>query len=137
MKNKILSVIAGITTGWIIVAIADIVVHSFFPLPQNFDYKNKEALKVFAEKLPNSAFIMMIFFWAISVFSGGLVTGKIAKENWQRTCLITGVILLIATIGNLSLIPHPIWVKVITVLMYLPLAYLGAKIVNNRISKSN
>lgn len=129
MKNRIISVVAGIIVGWIIVGLGDMITHQMYPAPPDMDYTNKESLKAFINSLPTSAFIAMIGVWAISAFMGGLVTGKLAKENWKRQCLITGIILLLANVANMLTIPHPIWVNVLTAIMYVPLAYLGGKII--------
>lgn len=106
--------------------------HQIYPPPQNFDPSNKEAISEFASLLPVSAFLLMLLGWALSVFLGGVVTGKIARTNWKKLCLITGGILLLASIGNMLLIPQPIWLNGIAILMYLPLAYFGGKLVNSK-----
>ena len=131
MKNRILSVIMGVITGWVLVSIGDMINYKLFPAPKNFDYTNKESLKSFIDDLPVKAFLIMLLFWAISVFVGGFVTGKIAKLNWRKASLITGGILLLSSIGNMLMIPQPIWMNIIVIIMYIPLAYLGGKIAAN------
>ena len=128
--NRILAIVVGLIAGWLIVALGDIVNHKLYPPPAGLDPSDKEALSAFVSSLPAIAFVVMIAGWAISAFTGGLVTGKITKGKWQVYSLITGGILLLASIGNMILIPHPIWVTGITIAMYLPLAYLGGKLVN-------
>ena len=136
MKNRILAIIAGLVIGWVIVGLGDVVTHKLFPAPTDFDYTDKQALKTFIEGLPVAAFVSMILVWAISAFLGGMTTGKIAKSNWKRLCLITGGILLLANVANMFVIPHPTWVNIVTVIMYLPLAYLGGKIIQKAKNES-
>lgn len=132
MMNKILAVVAGIITGLIVVFLGEMVTHILFPPPPGIDFTNQEAVMKMISELPASAFIVLMAIWGISAFVGGLITGLIAKESWKTLSLITGGLLLVGAILNMFMVPHPIWVNVITVIMYLPLAYLGGKMVNKK-----
>lgn len=133
MKNRtrsIVGVIAGVFTAFIIVFLGEMLSQSVFMAPENLNYADPKALKKFMDSLPLSAFLLLIFIWATSVFSGGLISGLISPNNWARISLITGSILLVGNIINMFMVPHPIWMNVVSVLMYLPLAYVGSKVVN-------
>ena len=51
-KKRILPVIAGVISGWIIVAIFDMVNHQIYPPPEGFDPTNKEAIKHLQKPFP-------------------------------------------------------------------------------------
>ncbi len=135
MKNRIVSVLAGIFSGWLIVALGDIINHKLFPAPSGLDYTNKAELRVFIDSLPIAAFISMLFVFALSAFIGGVVTGKIAKSNWQRLCFITGIILLVTNIINMFVIPQPVWFNIASITLYIPFSYIGGRIINQRKEK--
>lgn len=135
MKNRIIAVLAGIAAGWIVVYIGELVLHQFVELPKNLDYTNKKNLENYISNLPISVLIGLLIIWAFSAYIGGLVSGKLAKANWKRVCLITGTILLVGNIVNFIAIPHPIWVNTISVIMYLPLSYLGGALPNKNLIK--
>ena len=128
MKNKILAVVAGVISGWVIVALGNVISSRIFPAPLDMDYTDKVALKAFIDGLPLSAFLLMVLIWPVSVFAGAWITGKMAKDNWQKLCIITGVVLLLANIANMFVIPQPLWMNITAILMYVPLAYLGGRV---------
>ena len=132
MKNKIIAVIAGVISGWVIVALGNFLSASLYPAPPNMDFTDKSALKAFIDSLPTTAFLLMVLIWAISVFAGGWITGTLAKENWQRLSIITGVVLLLANIANMFVIPQPMWMNITAILMYIPLAYLGGRMSDSK-----
>ncbi len=130
MKNRILSVIVGVLVGWLIVGLGDLINASVFPVPADLDYKAKDELKMFIDSLPILALLSMLIVFAVSAFVGGLVSGVITKTNWQRVALTTGTILMLANIANMLIIPHPLWFNLVSIILYLPLSFLGSKIVN-------
>jgi len=132
MKKEILSVLAGVITGIIVVMAGDFIAHSVFTTPETIDYNDKEALKVMMANIPVAMYAMMLAFWCLSSFLGGLVAGKINPGAWKRSSLITGVMLMAAAITNLIMLPHPMWMVVATVLLYLPCAYAGGSMANRK-----
>ncbi len=130
MKNRLISIVPGILSGWLIVYVGELLLHGIFPPPSNINYEDYDALKLYMRDLPAYYFIGMLLIWSLSAYTGGMVTGKLAKANWRRACITTGLILMAGNIANFIMIPHPIWVNIAAVIMYLPLAYLGGKIVN-------
>jgi uncharacterized protein YacL len=133
MKNRLISIVAGAFAGWLVVYIGESVLNGILPTSTDINLSDKAALKNYIQGLPAHYFVFLLLTWAFSSFLGGFVTGKFAKSNWKRACLTTGGILMIGNIANFIMIPHPIWVNIISVIMYLPLSYLGGKIINRRI----
>ncbi|MEM6263814.1 MAG: hypothetical protein AAGI38_14975 [Bacteroidota bacterium] len=125
MKNNIIAVLTGVFTGWVVVFSGEAVQQQFITVPEGFDYTDPVQLQAFSDSLHTWAWISFIIIWGLSAFLGGMITGKVGKGNWKKLCLITGGILLLGSIANMFIIPHPLWVNVITVLMYFPLAYVG------------
>ena len=128
MKNRIISVLVGVIVGVLVVMLGEAIQHQFYPLPEGLDFKDKDAVKAFVDSLPFGAFISLVFIWICSSFVGGFVAAKMAKVNGIKSSLITGGILLLAAILNMFMIPHPVWMIVLTVALYLPAAYFGGKL---------
>ena len=130
MRKRILSVMAGVLAGFITVSIGDAITQQLYPA-NGLNYQDKEALKNFISHLPTTCFVIMLGFWCLSSFIGGLVAGKVNPDSWMRSSILTGLVLLAASVGNMVMIPyHPIWMMVSCVILYIPLAYLGGKLVN-------
>ncbi len=130
MIKRILSVLAGLVAGFITISIGDGITQHLYPA-NGLNYQDKEALKNFITQLPNSCFAMMLSYWCLSSFIGGMVAGKVNPKSWLHSSLLTGLLLLAASIGNMVMIPyHPNWMMVSCIILYIPLAYLGGKLVN-------
>ena len=130
MRKRFLSVMAGVIAGFITVSIGDGITQYLYPA-NGLNYADKEALKDFISQLPNACFAMMLSFWCLSSFIGGLVAGRVDPKTWLHSSILTGLILLAASVGNLVMIPyHPNWMMVACIILYLPLAYLCGKLVN-------
>jgi len=128
MARRILSVIAGIAVGVIIVMVGDAATHFLFPPPPDLNIENKEQMIVFVKSIPNSVFLIMFSFWILSSFTGGFVAGKINKAGWKRSSIVTGTILMAAAIINIVLLPHPVWMIIGVIILYIPAAWLGGKL---------
>lgn len=128
MKRRILSVLAGVVVGWVVVSLGEMLQHQLFPPPEGLNVKDKEAIKAYAENLPDAAFAVLLGVWLCSALLGGLVAGKLGQPEGMRSALLTGAILLATSILNMVLIPHPVWLMVCTVILYLPFAYAGGRL---------
>jgi len=131
-KKRVLPILAGLVTGWIVIFILEAVSHQFYPPPEGLDFTNKEAVTTFMETLPTGAFVMLLAAWMIGTFTGGIVGGLINKLAWRNTAIIIGVILALGSIINMTLIPHPTWLMVVASVGYVPMAYFGARIISRK-----
>lgn len=134
MLKRILSIILGSITGVIIVMIGDALTHYIYPLPEGLDYSNKEILIEIMSYIPNTALIIMLAFWLISSFFGGFVAAKINPQSWKFSAIITSSILLGAASLNMFMLPHPLWMVVSAVILYIPSGYLGGKLAAPKLS---
>ncbi|MDG1262361.1 MAG: hypothetical protein P8O05_11420 [Flavobacteriales bacterium] len=129
MKNNVLAVVIGIIAAMMVVMLGDRIAFSIFPPPENLDFNDPVSVQQLVDGMPIAAHLLLFFNWSVSAFVGGLVTTKLSKSKWQLLCVITGALLLTANILNMFVIPYPIWLIMITVLMYLPVTYLGGKLI--------
>jgi hypothetical protein len=128
MRKRILSVMAGVLAGFITVSIGDAITQKLYPA-NGINYQDKETLKIFITQLPTTCFAIMLCFWCISSFIGGLVAGRVNPASWMHSSILTGLVLLAASVGNMVMIPyHPIWMMVSCIILYIPLAFLGGKL---------
>lgn len=128
MLKRIAAVLAGVFSGIIIVYAGDACTHILFPPPSGIDFRDHDQLIQLIANMPTHVFLIMLVFWLLASFTGGFVAGKINKQGWKVSSLITGTILLAATVMNFFIIPHPVWMIIATVLLFLPAAYFGGKI---------
>ncbi len=123
--NRILSILSGVIAGVIIISIFELISNKMFPLPEGFDFKDKEAFKVHLDSLPSAAFALVLIGHGIGALVGGFVASKMGKVQKRSGALFVGLILMFAALLNLLSIPHPLWFSIINVLIYYPMAFLG------------
>src|SRR5688572_15722228 len=137
MARKILAIIAGVITGFIIVFIGDATVHAMDPPPMGLNYMDKNVMKDYVASIPMYILVIMCIFWLLSAFTGGLVAALIKRSEWRFCALVTGGILLAAAILNLALVPHPMWMWIVALVGYLPAALIGGSLVSPKVGTTS
>jgi hypothetical protein len=90
----------------------------------------KAALPLFEPK----HFLMPFLAHALGTFVGALITAKMAKTRNMQLALLIGVCYLFGGIENFRELPEsPTWFLIVDlVVAYLPMAYLGGKLMTNK-----
>ncbi len=127
MFKRILSVLAGIVSGIIIIYLIEMGSHIIYPFPSTFDMNNPESVKQYIDTAPFGAILFIAIAWAVGSFIGGFVTSLISKSSKTTLSMIVGVILMIAGLINLLTFPHPVWLWIVGLAVFLPSAYLGSR----------
>ncbi|HZV12608.1 MAG TPA: hypothetical protein VFA55_05290 [Candidatus Kapabacteria bacterium] len=129
MLKKILSIIAGLAAALVFLYLAETALHSIYPPPPGTDLNNSESVKQMISQMPLSAFLMMVAVYALTAFVGGFVASRIS-DGWKpvRSWLIIGVILLLSEAPDIGPLGYPVWFAIITLLLYIPAAYLGSRV---------
>lgn len=127
--RKVISVILGVVTGFIIIFIGDATTHALYPVPPGLDYANREQVRAFVDSVPMVVKIIMVVFWLGSAFLGAMLASRINRNDWKRTSIITGSILLAAALLNLAMVPHPAWMWLVAILGYIPTAFFAGWLV--------
>ena len=128
MWRNALAVIVGMFLGALTVGLVEILGNLIFPLPPGIDPSNPEALSRALPFLPVGALLFVLLAWAAGSLVGGFFAAWLAASHPLYMALGVGGILLIGGISTLVVLPHPLWFSVIGVLLFLPGAYLGARL---------
>ena len=128
MARNIIAVIIGIVAAGIATYFVESINTRLFPLPDDLNLQDIEAMKEHVASLPATAFIIVLIAHFIGALFGGLVSAKIAASYQMKVALFVGAFVLIMGLINLFMIPHPIWFMVVDIFMYLPGAYAGYRI---------
>lgn len=129
MGRSIIAVVLGIILGGIVVGLVEHVGHLVYPAPAGIDMRNPEALKTYAANAPVGALLFVILAWALGSLTGGWLAAFIARQSRSQHALIVGGVLMIFGIINMLMIPHPVWFWIVGILVFLPAAYIGARLV--------
>ena len=127
MFKKILAVVVGLLIGGLGISLVQALSGQMYPWPEGLDYNNKEAFAAFVNTLPTGAFLMVILSYVVGSFFGGMAATAVGKEKYSSG-LIVGFGLTIAGVMNAIAIPQPLWVSIVSIIVFIPFALLGAKI---------
>jgi hypothetical protein len=136
MIQRILITVAGAVTAVLTIFAVEAFSHQLYPVPPGLDDSDMAAMKTYVGALPVTAFLLLIAAWVIGSLLGGFVIGKLAPNpDSTRMAYIAGVALTISSILNFIQIPHPIWVMIIGVLVFIPSVIMGYKLALPRVGK--
>ena len=128
MGKQVISVVVGVIAGMAAMMVVNYVSIIMYPVPDGLDMSNSEAMSNYIDQLPILAKLIVLISWMAGAFVGGLVAALIAPEGKGRAlAILVGALLMGGGIVNALSIPHPMWMLIIGLLLYIPLAHLGAK----------
>jgi len=76
------------------------------------DLTRPDQAENYVRTLPIGALLLVLTAWTVATFCGGIVAAAIEKGRPRRAAAIVGVVVLVVTIANLVLIPHPLWFSI-------------------------
>jgi hypothetical protein len=121
-----LGVIIGVVLGVGIVMAGDWINHRLWPPPPEVQVTNPEAIRDYMANAPITSLLGLPATWAIAALAAAFAGAKIGARAWAGW--IAGGLMFAATLANLAMIPHPLWM-LISALVFVPLAaWLGAKL---------
>ncbi|GAB3661337.1 hypothetical protein GCM10028791_35810 [Echinicola sediminis] len=129
LKN-IIAVLAGLLVGSLvnmgIIMISGMVITP----PEGADVTTMEGLKESIHLFQPRHYIMPFLAHALGTFAGAYLAALIAANNKLRWALLVGAFFLVGGISNVFMIPSPAWfIALDLIVAYIPMAYLGGKIV--------
>ena len=126
MLKGILGVLGGLAAALVVIVVFQKVGQLIHPMPAGLDMKDKQAMGAWIQGLPVGAFLLLLAGYAAGSFTGGAVAVLIGRKPWPA--LVIGGLLTLSGIANLVMIPHPAWVAVVSLAIYLPMAWLGGRV---------
>ena len=115
MLRKIAATLLGVIVAFIVVGTVEYIGHQFYPPPADLDYQNTQVFTKYVETLPIAAFLFVIAAWALGAFVGSVVARKVAGHPSVIYCIIITGMVLLASIMNLVIIPHPTWFAIVAI----------------------
>jgi hypothetical protein len=128
MARNIIGVIIGIAAAGMVVFFIQSVSSSLFPMPQDLNPSDTEAMKEYVATLPPLAFILLLLSHFFGALAGAAIGSKVASSQQFRISMFIGAFMLLMGVINLTMIPHPAWFMVADMFTYLPGAFIGYKV---------
>jgi hypothetical protein len=137
MKNYLINFMAiclSLVIAIVLIMLVQFINLQLFPLPDWVDTNNPDHLAGLMASLPIAALLMVELSYILGSFGAGLVLGKLIRGKRLTIVLIAGGLLTIAGIINLLSVPHPWWLAGLSTLTYIPMVYLGNKVMGPELS---
>ena len=132
MVKKIAAAVLGIIVAGLIVAAIEALGHTVYPIPPDIDFKDPIQFGNYVQSLPIGAFLFVAGGWTSGTLGGGLLACFIAKEKPFVYSGIVGGFILVATVVNLIMIPHPLWFSINALIAIAIMTYITGVIASSR-----
>ena len=134
---------AGVVATVVILIIENISIN-LYPPPEKLKALLKSADKVVQENAfkeliataPIGALWLVLLAYAVGTTVGGWLAARMAPHHPFGHAALIGACLLGGGIINFALIPHPMWMVIIGVLIFIPSALLGATLSTRQARKN-
>lgn len=126
MIRALLAVAAGIAVAFGGIALFQSLGHQLYPPPEGLDPSDPEAFAEIVGQMPVGALLMVLLAYALGTFCGAWLAARIAGRPFPA--LLVGGVMMLAGISNLAVIPHPLWFMVLSVLVFVPSAWLASRV---------
>jgi hypothetical protein len=113
--RAVLGVLAGVIAGLLTITLADMISQAAFPAPPPpSDLSDKAAMKAFMALVPVGALATMAVGWILAAYLASMTALMVSgRVRWAG--LAAAGLILAATVANLMMIPHPLWMAVLGV----------------------
>jgi len=125
MGRNIGAGIAGVVIAFVLVALVEMVGHAFYPPPEGLDFADADAMRAYIDTVPLGALLFVAGAWFIGTVGGTCAACAIGTAKPLIFAGVVGGLVLVATIANLIMIPHPLWFSVLGIVGILVGAWLG------------
>ena len=134
--RNILAVITGIIIGSIVNMSIINISGTIIPPPEGADITTMEGLKTTMHLFKPIHFLFPFLAHALGTLVGAILAAMIAANHKMKFALVIGLFFLIGGITNILLLPSPTWFAMVDIGgAYIPMAWMGATLVNRKIKK--
>ena len=134
--RNILAVITGIIIGSIVNMGIINISGTIIPPPEGADITTMEGLKATMHLFKPIHFLFPFLAHALGTLVGAILAAMIAANHKMKFALVIGLFFLIGGITNILLLPSPTWFAMVDIGgAYIPVAWMGATLVNRKIKK--
>lgn len=119
--------------GSIVIMVVEMVGSKLYPMPAGLDSSNTAALASHISSLPAGAFGLVLAGWMLGTLAGAWVAVRIAQRNPVLHGAIIGAIFLTLGVTNMLMLPHPAWVWVCGIAVFVLASYAGTRLASPRV----
>jgi len=125
MVKNIVAGFAGIIVAGLLVWLVEMLGHAVYPPPTDLNFADADEMRAYIDTMPVAALLFVAAAWFIGTLGGTLLACKLGDAKPMIYAIVVGGLMLIATVMNLFMIPHPAWFSVLGIIGILVAAWLG------------
>ena len=125
MVKNIVAGFAGIIVAGLLVWLVEMLGHTVYPPPTDINFADADAMRAYIDTLPIGALLFVAAAWFIGTLGGTFLACKLGDAKPMIYAIVVGGLMLVATVANLIMIPHPLWFSILGVIGILVAAWLG------------
>lgn len=112
MIRKIAGMAFGALIAITLIIVVQMIGHAVYPPPPGIDFGDPAAIATLMFEVPAGALLFVILSYIIGTFGGGMLAALVARETPMLFAAIVGALVLVGTVMNIFVIPHPTWFAV-------------------------
>ena len=128
MVKNIVAGFAGIIVAGLLVWLVEMLGHAVYPAPADLNFADADTMRAYIDTLPLGAMLFVAAAWFIGTLGGTVLACKLGDAKPLIYALVVGGLILVATVANLIMIPHPVWFSVLGIVGIVAAAWLGMRI---------
>lgn len=124
MLQRILGTLAGIVTAFGVVMLGELLLHVLFPMPE-LNVNDPAAVEAAVRSAPFLAKLGLALLYGLAAYLGGLAGCLAARWIWGGRIAVA--LLLAAVLANFLMLPHPLWMFILSVAVVLFGGWVGIR----------
>jgi sorbitol-specific phosphotransferase system component IIBC len=129
MIRSALVLLGGVVAAVIVVGLMDALAGRLYALPAGTDPSDPESIRQAVATLPVQVFLLLLAGWVLAGGIGSYIAARLATHARATHGLIVAFFVLVATVGNLATIPHPVWLWPASIILIPAAGWAATKLV--------
>ena len=131
MIRTIFSVMAGMLVAMMLMLGLEFAGSWLFPMPGGQLTSEADLAEIVANA-STGKLAWVLLGWLVAAFAGGWTAARLARLRRVGAAVAVGVLIVLGVLLNAWLLPHPLWMSLAGVLLPVPLAWAGGRVVARR-----
>lgn len=126
--KPVIATIVGIVVAGVAVWVFELLGHLIVPIGKEINISSPEEIREIMFKIPVKSLIAVVVAHGLGLLAGLFTAHKIDGSTKMPLYAVTGIMLLF-TVINLVMIPHPIWFTIadIAIMIVMAIAFIGTR----------
>ncbi len=112
-----LALLAGVVVTFFTISAVEQLGHILYRAPAGLDWQDSSAVSAYLKQLPAGALLLVLAGWLLGIFTGLTAATMLAGRCRGRFALATGSLVFLGAVSNFYLLPHPLWLMVLSLIL--------------------